>query len=139
MIWGVGVDIVRVSRVGGLLQRWGDRFLRRAYHEAEIATANGLVATNSDRADEFLATRWAVKEGVYKALGDPSVQRVARFPEIRLKPFEATGERFSPVSVELTGGTLEAARAAGIGRVHVSTSHDGEYAVAYVMIERAIA
>ena len=64
------------------------------------------------------------------------MQRVARFPRMP-QAARRHGGRFSPVSVELTGTTMEAARAAGIGRVHVSTSHDGEYAVAYV-IERAV-
>ena len=136
MIWGIGTDIVCVARVGAVAKRWGDRFFRRAYHEAEIDAVKALMGeTDGMRVQEFLATRWAVKESVYKALGDRDVQRVARFPEIQLVS-GSPGDRV-PVTVKLSGETKSASRKAGIGHIHVSTSHDGGYAIAYVTIERA--
>jgi len=60
MIAGVGVDLVAVDRVRGLLERHGERFLRRCFDPGEIA----------DRLDvEHLAGLLAVKEAAFKALG----------------------------------------------------------------------
>ena len=64
MIAGIGVDIVDVVRVQALLDRYGERFLRRVYTEAETSYAMG----GQNRA-ERLAGRFAVKEAMMKALG----------------------------------------------------------------------
>ena len=71
MIAGIGVDIVDVARVQALLDRYGERFLRRVYTEAETAYAMG----GENRA-ERLAGRFAVKEAMMKALGTGKSQGI---------------------------------------------------------------
>ena len=35
MIYGVGIDLVRVPRLAAILSRYGERFLQRVYTRAE--------------------------------------------------------------------------------------------------------
>ena len=57
----VGVDIVSVERFERARQRWGHRFLRRVFTEAELQECQGRI--------QSLAARFAAKEAVMKVLG----------------------------------------------------------------------
>src|SRR5882672_9538089 len=61
----VGIDLVQVSRVAESMDRFGERFLRRIFTDAEIAYAVSAPALTSTR----LAARFAAKEAARKALG----------------------------------------------------------------------
>ena len=63
MIIGVGHDICDQRRIAMLAARFGDRFTTRIYSPAEQAE----LALRQNRA-AYLASRFAVKEAVYKAL-----------------------------------------------------------------------
>ena len=56
-----GVDIIEIPRIKRVAEQYGDRFFRRIYTEREIAYCRG-------RAPQ-LASRYAAKEAVMKALG----------------------------------------------------------------------
>ncbi len=71
MIAGIGVDIVDIARIQALLDRYGERFLRRVYTEAETAYA----MSGANKA-ERLAGRFAVKEAMMKALGTGKSQGI---------------------------------------------------------------
>ncbi|MER3415743.1 MAG: holo-[acyl-carrier-protein] synthase [Gemmataceae bacterium] len=63
-IFGIGTDIVECVRIGRLIERYGELFLRRVYTEREILYCQGR-----RRATEHFAARWAAKEAVVKAFG----------------------------------------------------------------------
>lgn len=78
-IYGTGVDLVYIPRFYNLLASREDKFLNRAFHKLEIeeySKKDGEVKTR------FLASRWAVKEALYKAFG--GTWRMP-FPEVYLK------------------------------------------------------
>eukprot|EP00656_Telonema_subtile_P041978 TRINITY_DN47352_c0_g1_i1.p1 TRINITY_DN47352_c0_g1~~TRINITY_DN47352_c0_g1_i1.p1 ORF type:complete len:156 (-),score=44.41 TRINITY_DN47352_c0_g1_i1:276-743(-) len=129
MIFGLGVDIVQVSRIRGTFLRFGDRFLKRAYHEEEIKQFKQIYMSNGDHQAgiQHLASRWAVKEAAYKAFGRWRLD----FREIRLG---GAGPR-SPPELILEGEAAERAAEVRIVRRHVSLSHDGDYAIAQVILE----
>lgn len=68
MIYGIGTDLVSQERVGGSLQRFGDRFLRRILTERELAQL-GARTRNDAQIIRFVAQRLAAKEAFSKALG----------------------------------------------------------------------
>ena len=35
MIYGIGVDLVHIGRMKTVIERWGDRFLKRVFTEGE--------------------------------------------------------------------------------------------------------
>ena len=64
MIIGVGVDIVEVARVQALARQYGLRFARRILTDEELTEFDRRKQSSS-----YLATRFAAKEAVAKALG----------------------------------------------------------------------
>ena len=64
MVFGVGTDIVQVSRIETVWQRFGERFAERLLLDEE----RELFAV-SKRPVRFLSMRFAIKEAVVKAMG----------------------------------------------------------------------
>lgn len=64
MIFGIGTDIIQVSRVARVYDRYGSQFAQRVLLEQERALF--AQAKNPIR---FLAMRFAAKEAVVKAMG----------------------------------------------------------------------
>jgi holo-[acyl-carrier protein] synthase len=126
MIAGVGVDIVDIARIQALLDRYGERFLRRVYTEAESAYA----MDGANRA-ERLAGRFAVKEAVMKALGTGKTQGIL------WRDVETVRGRFGKPEVRLHGQAVKLVKVRGWEAVHVSITHDGGKAVAFVILEKA--
>ncbi len=61
MPYAVGIDTIEIPRVQRVLERHGERFLKRVYTPTEVAFCRGRVPE--------LAARFAAKEAVMKALG----------------------------------------------------------------------
>ncbi len=63
-IVGIGIDITDIRRIEATLERFGERFTRRCFTEAERARSD----RRRHRAPSY-ARRWAAKEACAKALG----------------------------------------------------------------------
>ncbi len=111
----LGIDIIKVERIANALRKHGDRFPKRVLTDAEHRYVR-------NRPQNF-AGRWAAKEAVSKVLG-LGVRGVGwRDIEIVRLP---TGQP----TIRLHGRAKARAEQLGMGRVAVSISHEGEYAVA---------
>jgi holo-[acyl-carrier protein] synthase len=111
----LGIDIIKVDRIRAAIERFGDRFWRRVLTDAEHRYVR-------NRPENF-AGRWAAKEAVSKVLG-LGVRGVGwRDIEIVRLPTGAP-------SVQLAGRAAARAEQLGMGRIAVSISHEGDYAVA---------
>ena len=64
MIYGVGTDVVEVSRIAKALERFGDGFAKKILSPEEF-----LVFQKNNLKENFLAKRFAAKEAFAKALG----------------------------------------------------------------------
>lgn len=124
MIAGIGVDLVRVDRVWALLQRKGDRALRRLFTEGERTRCSG--ARNPP---ESFAARWAAKEAVFKALGT-GWGRGGAWTDV-----EVVSRPGGAPDVVLHGAAARAAEARGVRRVHLSLTHSDDTAAAFVVLE----
>ncbi len=115
MIVGVGVDVVEVARLVRALERTPslrDRLFTAG--EQQVVRV------------ESLAARFAAKEAVAKVLGAPGL------PWVDAEVVAADNGR--PTLV-VHGAVAETAAAQGITRWHVSLSHDGGLATAFVVAE----
>lgn len=123
-ILGIGVDLASISRIGESIERYGDRFLRRVFHPCEVEFSQ-----KRKKNIEFLASCFAVKEAALKAIGDfPG--RGVDWSEIYIT-HEKTGK---PVlHIEGRAGTI--CQEKGVRKTHLSISHDGDMAVAVVILE----
>ncbi|MGQ0586480.1 MAG: holo-ACP synthase [Gammaproteobacteria bacterium] len=64
MIYGIGLDVLRVARIAKVHQRHGDRFVERLLHPLERKEYEA-----SNRPVQYLAKCFAIKEAFVKALG----------------------------------------------------------------------
>jgi len=128
MIEGIGIDLVDVARFKATLERT-PAVGKRLFTEREL-TGNQLSGASSERALVSLAGKFAAKEALYKALHiDGSVRHALSFHEAEIFN-EANGRPaflFYGALATLLSGT----------KVHLSISHDGALASAFVIIERA--
>lgn len=112
----VGVDVVDLVEFEHNMRVGGDRWMRKVFTDTEIAYASGR--------SERLATRFAAKEAVVKALGTGFRAGVsARMVEI------VTDPEGRP-RVVLAGAAARAASAVGANEVLVSLSREGACAAA---------
>ncbi|MDF2441969.1 MAG: holo-[acyl-carrier protein] synthase [Subtercola sp.] len=115
MIIGVGVDIVDVPRFKRQLTRT-PALVGRLFAESE--------RTLSLRS---LAARFAAKEALVKAVGDPT--------GFRWHDVEVVSDELGRPSFRLAGYAAESVAAHGIHTLHLSMSHDGDSACAFVVGE----
>ncbi len=108
---GIGTDIARISRFSGL----SSHTLERIFTPYELSRA-----LECGRREEYLASRFASKEAYVKALGTGFGETGPADVEVRN---DEAGKPFLVVRGERKSG------------VHLSLSHDGDYAVAFVLIE----
>jgi holo-[acyl-carrier protein] synthase len=123
MIVGIGVDIVDVERVKDLLARYRDRFLRRVFTVPEAEYAGRSV-----REAERLAGRFAVKEAVLKAFGTGKSQGIL------WRDVETVRGAMGKPEVNLYGNATKYMKIINGKHIHVSITHDGGKAVAFVVI-----
>jgi holo-[acyl-carrier protein] synthase len=69
MIYGIGTDIVQISRVEAALARSGERFAEKILGPQELDKYHARRAKNAVRGLRFLATRFSAKEAFSKAIG----------------------------------------------------------------------
>lgn len=69
MIRGIGCDVVEVRRVAEVMTKHGERFASRLLTANEMPLYQKRKALGENHALAFIASRWAVKEAVSKALG----------------------------------------------------------------------
>jgi len=124
-IVGIGLDLVRIARIRELTDRWKDRFLERLYTDEErrYCLARGTPYAS-------LAGRFAAKEAILKAIGT-GWSRGVRWRDIQILNDQAG----KPVAT-VQGRVAALFREAGITGVHVSLTHDGDYAIAEVVLTK---
>ncbi len=64
MIYGVGIDIIDIRRIKSVVDKYGDRFKKKCFHQNEIKRSEKKLKTI-----ESYAKRYAAKEACAKALG----------------------------------------------------------------------
>jgi holo-[acyl-carrier protein] synthase len=123
VVIGIGIDIVDITRINNLLQKYGRRFLERVFSLEEIT----YCMKRSDSAT-CLAGRFAVKEAAFKALSAGRSSGVP-FKDITINMRDGAPQ------LTLTGKAHELSQNLGVVKHHVSISHDKGCAVAVVILE----
>ena len=116
-----GGDIIEISRIQQVLDRYGQRFLSRIFTPSEIDYCNGRSPN--------LAGRFAVKEAMMKALG-------TGIRGVGWKEIEVVRAESGAPSVKLYGRAEKRADRLRVSEISVSISHSREYAVAFVVAQR---
>lgn len=125
MVVGIGVDICNVARLARLRERYGRRFLDRVFTGAEQRHC-GL----GRGCDERYAARFAAKEAFLKALG------TGFSAGITLKDVEVVPSSTGRPELVVSGQALQVSQQLGTQTIHISLSHERDYAIAFVVLER---
>jgi len=122
VVEGVGVDVVEISRIGEIVERWGEHFLGKVFTDREIAYAR-----SRKNALQHFAARFAVKEAVAKAVA------TGWRSGFRWKDVEVENDPSGKPSVKL-GGKLKSLLDGA--NVQVSISHSDKVVVGFAIVER---
>ena len=69
MILGIGNDLIDIRRIERLLDRFGNRFIKRIFTDLEYTKGQKYLSINRSRSVAYYAKRFAAKEACVKALG----------------------------------------------------------------------
>lgn len=120
MIVGIGTDLVKVSRMEAAHSRRGEAFLKRLFTEREIEYC--MCHENSY---PFLAARFAAKEALIKALPKDVRATFLDMEVIRSAEGQPSFTLHGELANELAGMSI-----------HLSLTHEKDYAIAFVVISK---
>ncbi|MCG2583394.1 holo-ACP synthase [Massilia sp. TS11] len=126
MIYGIGTDIVRIARMAEALAR-SERFAAKVLGPEELQEFAARRARDPQRGLAYLATRFAAKEALAKALGT-GVRGVMTLPAAQILN-TPEGKPYLQCDAAL-GAELQARGLAA----QISLSDEAEYAVAYCIL-----
>ena len=123
MIVGVGVDLVPIERMQKALARHQGRLEARLFTDEERAYCR----SRADAAQHF-AARFAAKEALLKALNVPA--------GLSWHELEVAHDADGAPRLRLSGRAERTAAEQRISSLHLSLSHAGGQAIAFVVAER---
>jgi holo-[acyl-carrier protein] synthase len=125
MIYGIGVDLVRISRMSRVVERWGDRFIKRVFTPDEIKTCFKRAFPPS-----AFALRFAAKEAFSKAMG-LGITRGMVWRDI-----EVFNDPVGKPGLKVHGKSARLCDEKNITNIHLSLTDEIEYAIAMVVLEK---
>jgi holo-[acyl-carrier protein] synthase len=114
-----GIDLVDCPRIEQMVQRHGERFLKRVFTDAERAYAR---ANRNEM--EKLAGRFAAKEAILKLMGTGWRGKIA------WTDIEIINNAVGQPEVTLSGEVKTIAEALGITHISISITHTANFAIA---------
>ncbi|MFJ3057378.1 holo-ACP synthase [Herbaspirillum sp. NPDC087042] len=130
MIYGIGTDILQISRVEAALKRNGDRFAGKILGPQEMEKYLRRKAKVEVRGIRFLATRFAAKEAFSKAIG-----MGMRMP-MTWRAMQVLNDPSGKPVVVCSGALQQWMDERGLS-AQVSITDEAEYAVAFVIVEKS--
>ncbi len=125
-LFGVGSDLVEISRVAGIYARFGARFAEHLLMPEEQA-----MFAAASRPERFLAMRFAAKEAIVKALGTGFANGLW----IRDVGISADAHGQPQIIYSQRGDKVR--RSLGAGRGFISLSDERGLVIATAVLERA--
>ncbi|MFO7909252.1 MAG: holo-ACP synthase [Halomonas sp.] len=126
MIIGIGSDIARVGRFEQAMTRHGKRFSQRI-----LGLEEQRVLDSQAQPAGYLAKRFAAKEAFVKALGS-GLRHGIQWADIQV-----LNDRLGKPYLQLDGLARAQVQTLEVSAMHVSLSDEADYALAFVILERA--
>ena len=131
MIYGIGTDIVQVSRIAQALARSGVCFAEKILGPDELAEFHTRTGKNGVRGMRYLATRFSAKEAFSKALG-LGLRAPMTWPAAQLLNLA------SGAPVLACSGALDEFMRQNRLSAQVTISDEAEYGVAFVIVTQEV-
>ena len=123
MIIGTGVDIIKISRIENIIQSKRDSFYKKIFTSNEIKY---IQAKNHN--PQTISGLFAAKEAISKLLG-------TGIGKVNWKDIEINHDEFGKPYIKLYGKGENIAKNLAIDTIHLSISHEKEYAIAFAIGE----
>ncbi|CAB3753487.1 holo-ACP synthase [Paraburkholderia humisilvae] len=127
-IYGIGTDVVQVSRVAAVMERTGGRFAEKVLGPDELRVYHARNARSAVRGLAYLATRFSVKEAFSKAIG------LGMHWPMTWRALQTLNEAGGRPYVIASGELADWLSARGI-TARVTLSDERDYAVSFVIAE----
>ncbi len=131
MIYGIGTDIVQISRVEAALARNGDRFAEKILGPQELEKYHARRARSEVRGLRFLATRFSAKEAFSKAIG-----LGMRMP-MTWRSAQMLNDPSGKPTIVCSGALAEFMQQNQLS-AQVTISDEADYGVAFVIVTRDV-
>lgn len=125
MIYGVGTDVVEVSRIAKALERFGDNFAKKILNHEEL-----LVFKKNKMKENFLAKRFAAKEAFAKALG------TGFRGDVNVKSISVINNDLGRPDIKVDKNVARLLKEKKIKSCHLSISDEKNIAAAFVVLEK---
>jgi holo-[acyl-carrier protein] synthase len=123
MLFGIGTDLVKVSRIQTLLDKHQDKIAQRILSDSEF-----IGFKKSAKPASFLAKRFAAKEAVAKAFGTGFRNGLS------LRHISIENDANGKPELNFSGQAQTFIEENKIQQSLLSLSDDGDYAIAYVTL-----
>ena len=127
MILGTGIDLLKVSRIKKVLDKYGDIFLKKVFSEHEIKENKNIIF-KANKLAKFFAT----KEAFVKAIGTGFTKQIS-FKDISLKN-EKNGKPFIDLSNRVQEYIKKKTPNGYKTIINVSISDEKDYVISNVII-----
>jgi holo-[acyl-carrier protein] synthase len=127
-IYGIGTDVVQVSRIAAVMVRTKGRFAEKVLGPDELRIFHARRARSEVRGIAFLATRFSAKEAFSKAIG-----LGMRWP-MTWRALQTLNEPSGKPMIAASGELAEWLAQRGI-TAQVTVSDERDYAVSFVIAE----
>jgi holo-[acyl-carrier protein] synthase len=127
---GLGTDVVQISSFLEQIQDRASQFVQETFTTNEIGYSNSQV---SGRPHQHLAVRYAAKEAFIKAWSSCNRGAPPKILSPNYKEIEVCKDGFGRPFIKLKGVLAGLCQ---LESMQVSLSHDGNYAIATVIVER---
>lgn len=123
MIYGIGIDIVKIKRMRDADKKWGRSFFEKFLSENERA-----YCFEKKEPYPSVSVRFAAKEALIKAIGSEI--------HVNMKDIEVVMNKDGRPSIKAHGSLADFLEEKKVRHCHVSLSHEREFGVACVVLER---
>ena len=131
MILGIGIDLVDIFRINKILEKYPSQFAKRVLGKRELRTYEKILFSglrSKERANRFIAKRFAAKEAVSKAFG------TGLRGQVSFKAIEVLNDKLGKPYVVLSP-LKDKTTFPYFKKIHISLTYENNFAQAIVILE----
>ena len=131
MILGIGIDLVDIFRINKILEKYPGQFAKRVLGKSELGTYEKILFSglrSKEKANRFIAKRFAAKEAVSKAFG------TGLRGQVSFKAIEVLNDKLGKPYVVLSP-LKDKTTFPYFKKIHISLTYENNFAQAIVILE----
>ena len=131
MILGIGIDLVDIFRINKILEKYPSQFAKRVLGKRELGTYEKILfssLSSKEKANRFIAKRFAAKEAVSKAFG------TGLRGQVSFKAIEVINDKLGKPHVVLSP-LKDKTTFPYFKKIHISLTYENNFAQAIVILE----